>query len=642
MSADNNTTDTTASNTAGPGESSNEPQRIVNPQQGSGGVRSSPVGMPVAKSKDFSGTTKRLLRQMRPDRTAMLAVMALGVFGVSLQVAGPKVLGRGTNIIFEGIVSKMQGGSGIEFDRLHRVLMIVCAMYLVAAGLMWVQSWVLASVVQRTMQRLRAAVEEKLNRLPLSYVDQAPRGDLLSRVTNDIDNLAQSLQQTFSQMLTSVLSLIGVLGMMIWISRLLAIIAVLTIPLTLWTMKFIMARSKTQFIAQWGHTGALNAQVEEAFTGHNLVKVFGRSADVEHTFASKNEELYQASFKAQFISGIIPPAMMLISNLNYLFVAVVGGLRITSGHLTLGDLQAFIQYSRQFTQPLTQVASMVNVFQSGVASAERVFEFLDAPEISAEPPRVELPERATGRIEFEHVAFSYLPDRPLIRDLSLVAEPGQTIAIVGPTGAGKTTLVNLIMRFYEINSGRITLDGIDTATIPRDQLRNQIGMVLQDTWIFTGTIRENLAYGNLEATDEQILEAARATYVDRFVHSLPDGYDTVLNDEGTSVSAGEKQLLTIARAFLSDPSILILDEATSSVDTRTEVLIQKAMAALRSERTSFVIAHRLSTIRDADVILVMEDGDIVEQGNHDTLLAANGAYARLYNAQFAGSAAELD
>ncbi|NLA34424.1 MAG: ABC transporter ATP-binding protein [Actinobacteria bacterium] len=600
------------------------------------------AGMPVEKSKDFAGTTKRLLRQMGPDRVGLYVVLALGLVGVGLQVSGPKVLGHGTNIIFDGVRSRMSGGQGVEFDRLHKTLTIVAVMYLLGGGLLWVQAWALGGVVQRTMQRLRARVETKLHRLPLSYVDSQPRGDLLSRVTNDIDNLSQSLQQTFSQMLTSVLSLIGVLGMMIWISPVLALIALVTIPATLLTMRFIMSRSKKQFIAQWRHTGALNAQVEEVFTGHNLVKVFGRSDDVETTFAAKNAELHQASFKAQFISGIIPPAMMLVSNLNYLLVAVVGGLRVASGQMTLGDVQAFIQYSRQFTQPLTQLASMVNVFQSGVASAERVFEFLDAPEISPEPEPVALPERVQGRIEFDHVEFSYTADKPLIRDLSLTVEPGQTVAIVGPTGAGKTTLVNLIMRFYELNSGQIRLDGVDISTIPRAQLRSHIGMVLQDTWIFTGTIRENLAYGRLDATEADIIEAAKATYVDRFVHSLPDGYDTVLNDDGTSVSAGEKQLLTIARAFLADPSILILDEATSSVDTRTEVLIQKAMAALRSQRTSFVIAHRLSTIRDADIILVMEHGDIVEHGSHEQLLEANGAYARLYNAQFAGSATEVD
>jgi ATP-binding cassette subfamily B protein len=489
--------------------------------------------------------------------------------------------------------------------------------------------------------RLRSDVEDKLSRLPLSYVDAQPRGDLLSRVTNDIDNISQSLQQTLSQLLTSVLTLIGVLVMMFIISPILALVAALTIPSSLFIIRFVTARSKKRFVAQWRHTGTLNAQIEEAFTGHALVKVFGQQHAVEERFRTKNEELYGASFGAQFISGIIQPAMMFLGNINYVAIAVIGGLRVSSGSLSLGDVQAFIQYSRQFTQPMTQLASMANVLQSGVASAERVFELLDAPEQSPDPSEPVRDLDPRGRVEFEHVAFSYDPKNPLIADLSLVAEPGQTIAIVGPTGAGKTTLVNLIMRFYEIDGGRITLDGINIADMTRHDLRANVGMVLQDTWLFSGTIRDNIMYGNLECTEEQFHEAVRATYVDRFVHSLPDGYDTLIDDEGGTVSAGEKQLLTIARAFLADPSILILDEATSSVDTRTEVLIQKAMAALRSQRTSFVIAHRLSTIRDADLILVMESGNIVEQGTHEQLLHSHGAYFDLYNAQFAAPAAEV-
>jgi ATP-binding cassette subfamily B protein len=595
------------------------------------------AGVPGEKSEDFAGSTRRLLQSMRPERFGLYGVIALALVSVTLTVLGPKILGHATDIVFRGIL----GGHGIDFGDLHRVLFAVLGLYVAAAILAWLQGWVLAGVVQRSMMRLRAEVEDKIHRFPLRYIDTQPRGDLLSRVTNDIDNVAQSLQQTMSQLLTSTLSLLGVLVMMFVISWVLALVALVTIPLSLLMMKFITGRSKRRFIDQWRHTGSLNAQVEEAFTGHALVKVFGRQADVEQTFREKNEELFVAGFWAQFISGTIQPAMMFLGNLNYVAIAVVGGLRITSGAMSLGDVQAFIQYSRQFTQPLTQVASMINVLQSGIASAERVFELLDAEEQDPESTTPLTDERPRGRVEFDHVSFSYDPDNPLIDDLSLVAEPGQTVAIVGPTGAGKTTLVNLIMRFYELDSGRITLDGIDISQMRRRELRSNIGMVLQDTWLFEGTIRDNIAYGNLDATDEQIREAARATFVDRFVHSLPDGYDTIIDDEGTSVSQGEKQLLTIARAFLADPTILILDEATSSVDTRTEVLIQHAMAALRKQRTSFVIAHRLSTIRDADTILVMQAGRIVEQGDHEELLARGGAYADLYNSQFAAPATEV-
>jgi ATP-binding cassette subfamily B protein len=498
----------------------------------------------------------------------------------------------------------------------------------------------LAGVVQRTMFTLRADVEAKIHKLPLSYIDKQSRGDLLSRVTNDIDNISQSLQQSLSQLITSLLTIVGVLGMMIWVSPILALIAVITVPISVLAMKQIANRSKAKFIAQWSHTGALNGLIEETFTGHAIVKTFGRQREVEERFAVTNEKLYDAGFGAQFMSGSIQPAMMFVGNLNYLMIAVVGGLKVASGTMGLGDVQAFIQYSRQFTMPLTQTASMMNVLQSGVASAERVFQVLDAEEESVEPASETYAE-VQGRIAFENVSFSYNPDRPLIENLSLVAEPGTTVAIVGPTGAGKTTLVNLIMRFYELNSGRITLDGRDISQIPRSELRSHVGMVLQDTWLFSGTIRQNIAYGNPLATEADILAAAKATYVDRFVHALPMGYDTVLDNEGGAVSAGEKQLLTIARAFLADPAILILDEATSSVDTRTEVLIQRAMTALRSKRTSFVIAHRLSTIRDANVILVMEEGRIVEQGSHEDLLAARGAYFRLYQSQFTGAVTDI-
>ena len=607
-------------------------------------ARSSPVGgrfgaagLPTERSKDFGTSVKRLMRRLRPDRARVAAVLVLAVSSVTLTVLGPRVLGQATDVVFRGIRS----ADGIDFGKLHRTLLTVVALYICASALSYLQSFLLAGVVQRTMFQLRTDIEAKLHRLPLSYVDREARGDLLSRVTNDVDNISQSLQQTLSQMLTSVLTLVGVMIMMLTISPLLALVAIVTIPASLYTVKAIAKRSKARFIDQWKHTGMLNAQVEETFSGHSIVKAFGRQHEAEERFRTTNEQLYTASFWAQFSSGTIQPAMMFFGNLNFVAIAVIGGVRVSSGAMSLGDVQAFIQYSRQFTQPLTQFASMINVLQSGIASAERCFELLDADEESPDDTEGSFESQPQGRVEFEHVSFSYDPTRPLIDDLSLVAEPGQTVAIVGPTGAGKTTLVNLLMRFYELDSGRIILDGHDIATMPRRELRSNIGMVLQDTWLFGGTIRENIAYGNLDATEEQIRAAAKATYVDRFVHSLPHGYDTVLDDEGGRVSAGEKQLLTIARAFLADPTILILDEATSSVDTRTEVLIQRAMKALRAERTSFVIAHRLSTIRDADTILVMDAGRIVEQGNHEQLLARHGAYFTLYNAQFAGAATEV-
>ncbi|MFT3853530.1 MAG: ABC transporter ATP-binding protein [Ilumatobacteraceae bacterium] len=594
--------------------------------------------MPAEKSMDFGKSVKRLLRMMSEEGAGAFVVILLALISVTLTVLGPKLLGHATDLIFDAVIHR----EGVPFTELGHVIVVVVCLYVAASAFAWLQSFLLAGVVQRTMCRLRGEVEDKLNRLPLSYIDRQARGDLLSRVTNDIDNIAQSLQQTLSQMLTSILTLVGVVVMMFVISPLLACVAVVTVPLSILTIKMITKRSQGRFVAQWRHTGALNAQIEEAFTGHSLVKVFGRQREVEARFREKNDELYDAGFLAQFIAGCVTPAMMFLGNLNYVAIAVVGGVRVANGSLSLGDVQAFIQYSRQFTQPLTQLASMMNVLQSGVASAERVFELLDAPEQSPDQPWRPSNETVRGRVVFDHVDFSYDPNKPLITGLSLVAEPGQTVAIVGPTGAGKTTLVNLIMRFYELDGGRITLDGTDIAAMPRAELRSNIGMVLQDTWLFGGTIRDNIRYGNLDATDEQILEAAKATYVDRFVHSLPDGYDSLIDDEGSNVSAGEKQLLTIARAFLADPAILILDEATSSVDTRTEVLIQHAMAALRTNRTSFVIAHRLSTIRDADIILVMNDGRIVEQGDHESLLAAGGAYANLYNAQFAGAAADIN
>jgi ATP-binding cassette subfamily B protein len=542
------------------------------------------------------------------------------------------VLGEATDVVIDGIT-----GDGIDFPQLHRILLAAIGLYVGGALLGLAIAYTIAGIVQRLMFSLRRQAEAKINSLPLSYIDKQPRGDLLSRVTNDLDNLAQSLQQTLSQMLTSVLLLVGVAAMMIAISPSLALIALTTVPASLWIMRKIGSKARPRFIAQWRSTGQLNAQIEETFTGHSIVKSFGRQHEVEERFRETNEELFESSFGAQFMSSLMQPATMFMGNVQYVLVAVFGGLRVASGSISIGEVQAFIQYTRTFSMPLTQLASMMNVFQSGIASLERVIELLDAEEQTPDLEEALAEGPVQGRVEFDDVSFSYLPERPLIQGLDLVAEPGQTVAIVGPTGAGKTTLVNLIMRFYELDGGSIRLDGRDISTIPRHVLRSQIGMVLQDTWLFGGTIRDNIAYGNPDATDEQILAAAKACYVDRFVHSLPDGYDTEINEEGDNISAGEKQLLTIARAFLADRSILILDEATSSVDTRTEVQVQVAMNRLRQNRTSFVIAHRLSTIRGADTILVMEAGQIVEQGSHTELLGRDGPYFRLYSAQFAGA-----
>ncbi|GAA1216367.1 ABC transporter ATP-binding protein [Kitasatospora nipponensis] len=637
-------------------------------RRGPGGVGRFAGAQGAEKSMDFKGSSRRLLGLLRPERAALTGMIALGVLSVGCAVIGPKILGRATDLIFAGVVGhnitsqqvldKILAGGGkqadllrslhftpgqsIDFGAIGSVLLWVLGIYVASAVFGIIQGRLAARVINRTVNRLRADVDAKLSRLPLSYFDKQARGEVLSRVTNDIDNVGQSMGQTMGQVVNSLLTIVGVLAMMFWISWLLALIALISVPLSVVVAARVGKRAQPQFVAQWKTTGKLNAHIEEMYTGHSLVKVFGRQKESAQTFREENEALFASSFKAQFISGIIQPAMMFIGNLNYVLVAVVGGLRVASGALSIGDVQAFIQYSRQFSQPLTQVASMANLVQSGVASAERVFELLDAPEQSPEPQHPERPAELRGLVAFEDVAFRYDPAKPLISDLSLKVEPGQTVAIVGPTGAGKTTLVNLLMRFYDVSGGRITLDDVDIAAMSREELRSGIGMVLQDTWLFGGTIAENIAYGSSGATREQVVEAARAAHVDRFVRTLPEGYDTVIDDEGTGVSAGEKQLITIARAFLSQPSILVLDEATSSVDTRTEVLIQRAMARLRTGRTSFVIAHRLSTIRDADVILVMEDGAIVEQGSHDELIAAEGAYARLYQAQFAQAVAEMD
>lgn len=643
------------------------------PGRGPGGPMMGPGGHALvaggAKSKDFAGSLKRLGGYLKPHRAAIALVIALTIVSVALNVAGPRILGKATNVLFEGVVGKMMGerlppgttqeqavqmlraagqdrladmlsamrvtiGRGVDFDAVARLLGLLAAVYLVSALFSWAQGYVMAGVTQKTIYGLRREVDEKLSRLPLKYFDDNPRGDILSRVTNDIDNIAQTLQQSATQVITAVLTITGVLGMMFWISWVLALISLAVIPLSILVTMFIARRSQRQFAAQWERVGRLNGHVEEMFTGHSVVKVFGRQAEAVQVFDEQNQSLYEASYRAQFISGTIQPSIGFLNNLNYVGVAVIGGLKVASGTLTLGDVQAFIQYSRQFTQPIVQTASIANVLQSAAASAERVFELLDAPE---EVPETTSPVRLTeprGHVEFRHVTFSYSPDKPLIEDLSLEALPGQTVAIVGPTGAGKTTLVNLLMRFYEIQGGAILIDGVDTRDMTRDDLRHIFGMVLQDTWLFKGTIRENLAYGKEGATDEEILAAARAAHVDHFIRTLPDGYDTELAEDSSNISAGQRQLLTIARAFLADPPILILDEATSSVDTRTEALIQRAMGNLMKGRTSFVIAHRLSTIRNADLILVMNEGAIIEQGTHEQLMARGGFYWELYNSQF--------
>ncbi|MFD3913962.1 ABC transporter ATP-binding protein [Streptomyces sp. NPDC058603] len=625
------------------------------PQRGPGPI----AGPSLERSLDFRRSAVRLLRTMAPERGLLLGVLAAGTAAVALAVALPKILGHATDLV----VSGAGGPYGVDYPAVARVLAVVLSLNAVSAALSWAQTRLTMEVVQRAGYRLREEAQTKLSRVPLTYVDEQPRGEILSRTTNDIDNIVQTMQQALGQMVRGVLTLVGVLAMMFWISPPLALIVLATVPVSVLAAVRIGKRAQPRFVAQWAVTGRLNGHVEEMYTGHAEVLVFGRKREAVRTFEEHNEELYEASFRAQFISGVIQPALSFVGNLTYVLIAVAGGLRVASGTLSIGDVQAFVQYSYEFNGPVTQLASMANLLQSGIASAERVFELLDAEEEAASPAAgVDAEADADadadkntgagagtdagagagagagtgpGTVSFEKVSFRYEPAKPLIEDVSLIVEPGQTVAIVGPTGAGKTTLVNLLMRFYEVTGGRITLDGVDIARIPREELRSGIGMVLQDTWLFGGTIADNIAYGVPgDVSRERVVEAARATHADRFIRTLPDGYDTVVDEEGAGLSAGEKQLLTIARAFLAEPAILILDEATSSVDTRTEVLIQRAMSSLRSGRTSFVIAHRLSTIRDADVILVMEKGAIVEQGSHDELLAAEGAYARLYASQF--------
>ena len=648
------------------------------PRGGPGGPGGGPGGhmgmlASTAKATQFGPSFRRLMGELRPESWKVLGVFLLAVVSVTLAILGPKLIGNAMNVIFSGALGLQMGqapqlagmthdqavaalqaanlttqasmvaayptavpGTGIDFTLLGQWLLIAAGVYVVSSIFSWGQSYIMAGVTQRTVYRLRERVDKKLSTLPLAYFDRESRGDILSRVTNDIDNISQTLQQSLTQLITSLLTVVGVLIMMLTISPLLAFFSVLVVPASMIVAMVIAKRSQVQFAAQWERTGNLNGHIEEMHTGHSIVKLFGRQEEAITEFDRRNEELYQASYKAQFLSGLIQPAMTFISNLNYVAICVVGGIQVANGQMSLGDVTAFIQYSRQFTFPIVQVASIANVLQSAVASAERVFELLDEAEEIPDPvtPRI-LVEPVEGRVRFEDVSFRYVEDKPLIEDLSLVVQPGQTVAIVGPTGAGKTTLVNLLMRFYDVQGGRISVDGIETRELTRDNLRKTFGMVLQDAWLFRGTIRENMVYGaDGEVSEERFREAAEAAHVDHFVHTLPEGYETVLDDDATNVSAGEKQLLTIARAFLSDPAILILDEATSSVDTRTEVLIQRAMHRLMQGRTSFVIAHRLSTIRDADIILVMNEGRIVEQGSHEKLLASRGFYHDLYASQF--------
>src|SRR5713226_8372368 len=606
------------------------------------------MGRPVEKPKDFKGTALRLLGYFLPQKFLMLIVLITAIIGTVFNIVGPKILGLAITRLANGLIAKIRFqfsphpptavAPGVDFGYIGMVLLILLGLYIISSIFMYVQQFVMAGVAQRTMYRLRREVDEKLSRLPLKYFDSRTHGEIMSRAVNDMDNLSTTLQQSITQVISSSVTLLGVIVLMLTISPLLSLVVVLTLPLSLVITTVIAKRSQEYFRGQQKALGELNGHVEEMYTGHKIVKAFGNEERSLAEFTESNEKLYNAGWRAQFVSGIIMPLMRYVGNIGYVFVAVIGGIMVTQGAIAIGDVQAFIQYAQQFTQPITQLANIANVIQSAMASAERVFELLDEQEEIPDAVDAKVIEHPEGAVQFEHVRFGYKEDTILMEDMNIDVQPGQMIAIVGPTGAGKTTLVNLLMRFYEVNSGRILVDGVDITEIKRGELRRTFGMVLQDTWLFNGTIRANIAYGRDGATEKEIIRAARAAYADHFIRTLPEGYNTVLNEDATNISQGQKQLLTIARAFLADPEILILDEATSSVDTRTEMQIQKAMAELMKGRTNFVIAHRLSTIRDADLILVMNHGTIVEEGTHEELLAKNGFYADLYNSQFTGRA----
>ena len=601
------------------------------PRMGGHGARG---GMPGDKAKDFKGTLKKLVRYMSAFKVHMIFVAIFAVCGTIFNIAGPKILGKATTEIFNGLVSKVSGGSGMDFGKIGQILLMTLSLYLISALCSFIQGLIMTGVSQKTTYRLRKEISEKINRMPMNYFDTKPVGEILSRVTNDVDTLGQSLNQSATQLITSVTTIIGVLVMMLSISPLMTLVAILILPISVMLLYFVMKHSQRYFRGQQEYLGNVNGQVEEIYSGHNIIKAFNKEEDVIREFNATNDKLYDSAWKSQFFSGMMMPVMQFIGNLGYVAVAILGGYLTIKKTIEVGDIQSFIQYVRNFTQPIQQVAQVANMLQSTAAASERVFEFLDEAEEDQTVPNPVSVEGLQGNVEFDHVHFGYNPDKIIINDFSAKVKEGQKIAIVGPTGAGKTTMIKLLMRFYDVNSGAIKIDGNDVKDFNRSELRQMFGMVLQDTWLFHGTIMENIRYGRLDATDEEVIRAAKAAHVHRFVQTLPGGYNMELNEEASNVSQGQKQLLTIARAILADPKILILDEATSSVDTRTEVLIQKAMDNLMKGRTSFIIAHRLSTIRDADLILVMREGDIVEQGTHEQLLAKRGFYADLYNSQF--------